>query len=292
MTQFSGTGVAIVTPFDKHRNVDYQAIKRLIKHLTDGNVNFIVVQGTTGETPVLTADEKTKVLQTVIEANTGKLPVVLGIGGNNTAEVVHEIQTRDLKGVDAILSVTPYYSRPTQAGLYAHYKAVAESTTLPIILYNVPSRTGVNLTAETCVRLAQDFKNIIAVKEASGNWMQIMKIVKNKPEHFTVLSGDDALCVPQFAIGVQGVISVVANAYPAEFSQMVKSALSNDFASARTIHFKLLNFTESVFAENNPAGIKAALEMLEICESEVRLPLTDIGGKNYVEIEMAIKEMM
>jgi len=292
MKKFSGTGVAIVTPFDKHRNVDIQALKRLVKHLTEGGVDFLVVQGTTGETSVLSADEKELVLQTVLVANSGKLPVVLGIGGNNTAELVHEIQTRNLKGVDAILSVTPYYNRPTQAGLYAHYKAVAESTELPIILYNVPSRTGVNLSAEICVRLAQDFKNIVGVKEASGNWMQIMQIVREKPEHFSVISGDDALCVPQMAIGAEGVISVVANAYPAEFSKMVTAALKNDFATANKIHYHLLNFTEAVFAENNPGGIKAALEILEICESETRLPLVDVSGKNYVEIEMAIKELM
>ncbi len=292
MVKFKGTGVALVTPFDKHKNIDYPALTRLVNHVVAGGVDFLVVQGTTGETPVLSSAEKVSVLQTVLQANNTQVPVVLGIGGNNTADVINDFKTIDLSGVSAILSVTPYYSKPTQNGLYAHFKAVADNSALPIILYNVPSRTGVNLSADTCLRLANDCKNIVAVKEASGNWAQIMRIVKEKHENFTVLSGDDALAVPQISIGVEGAISVTANAFPTEFSAMIKAALAQDFESASKLHYKLLDFTESIFAENNPAGIKTALDVLEICGSDVRLPLCDIGGKNYVEIELAIKKLM
>lgn len=284
MVNLKGTGVAIVTPFKADGSVDFDALRKLVKHLLEGGINYLVVQGTTGEAACLSKEEKKQVLETVVEENKGKLPIIYGHGGNNTKQLADDLTTKDLSGADAILSVSPYYNKPTQEGIYQHYKMLARHTDLPIILYNVPGRTGSNISAESCLRLANDFENIIAVKEASGNWAQIMQIIKNKPEDFTVISGDDALTMPLFAAGIEGVISVTANAFPQKFSQMVHLALRNDFSRARNLHYHLLDFTESIFAENNPGGIKTALEALEICGHYTRLPITPVSDANKKSI--------
>lgn len=275
MKLLSGTGVAIVTPFTKKGAVDTGALTKLVKHLIAGKVEYLVINGTTGESVTLTSDEKQEVIETVIKANGNKLPLVLGIGGNNTQEVVNTIKKTNLKPFEAILSVAPYYNKPNQEGYYQHYKAVAQSTKTPVILYNVPGRTGSNVTADTQLRIAGDFKNIVATKEASGNLEQMMKIIKNRPKHFSLISGDDTLTLPIIAAGGIGVISVVANAFPKDFSNMVRACLKHDFKAAQPLHYKLLDITEQLFADGNPGGIKYALSRLGICESTVRLPLCE-----------------
>jgi 4-hydroxy-tetrahydrodipicolinate synthase len=270
-----GTGVAIVTPFNKKGEVDVSALDRLVRHLHNGNVEYIVVMGTTGESVTLTAEEKQLVIDTVVRSNRKKLPLVIGIGGNNTQEVVAAIKKADLKPFEAILSVAPYYNKPNQEGYYRHYEAVAHATKKDIILYNVPGRTGSNVTWETQVRIARSFKNIVASKEASGNIEQIMKVIRNKPDGFMVLSGDDNLTLPAIAAGADGVISVVANAYPKEFSSMVRHCLSGKFEKARREHYSLTEITDQLFADGNPGGIKYALSLLKICDAYVRLPLSE-----------------
>lgn len=275
MKLLSGTGVAIVTPFTKKGAVDTAALTKLVKHLINGKVDYIVINGTTGESVTLTSDEKQEVIETVLKANGNKLPLVLGIGGNNTQEVITTIKKTNLKPFEAILSVAPYYNKPNQEGYYQHYKAVAQSTKTPVILYNVPGRTGSNVTADTQLRIAADFKNVVATKEASGNLEQMMKIIKNRPKHFSLISGDDALTLPIIAAGGIGVISVVANAFPKDFSNMVRACLKHDFKTAQPLHYKLLDITEQLFADGNPGGIKYALSRLDICEPTVRLPLCE-----------------
>jgi 4-hydroxy-tetrahydrodipicolinate synthase len=275
----TGTGVAIVTPFDRKGRVDTGALTKIVKHLHAGNVEYIVVLGTTGESVTLTKEEKKLVIETVIKANGNKLPLVLGIGGNNTAEVIETIQKADLKPFEAILSVAPYYNKPNQEGYYQHYKAVSKSTKKDIILYNVPGRTGSNVTWETQIRIAKDFKNIVATKEASGNIEQIMKIIRNKPKEFMVISGDDNLTLPIIAAGGVGVISVVANAFPADFSEMVRLCIKGDFKSAQKLHYRLTEITDQLFADGNPGGIKYALSLLKKCDPYVRLPLSEPSDK-------------
>jgi 4-hydroxy-tetrahydrodipicolinate synthase len=284
-----GTGVAIVTPFGKKGKVDTGALSTIVKHLHDGKVEYIVILGTTGESVTLDKDEKNLVIETVIKANKNKLPLVLGIGGNNTAEVVHTIEKTDLKPFEAILSVAPYYNKPNQEGYYQHYKAVSGATKKDIILYNVPGRTGSNVTWETQVRIAKDFKNIVATKEASGNIEQIMKVIKNKPKDFMVISGDDNLTLPIIAAGGDGVISVVANAFPSEFSEMVRLCLDHKFTKAHKLHYSLVDITDQLFADGNPGGIKFALSLLKKCGPFVRLPLSEPNDKVKQALTQLIK---
>ncbi len=270
-----GTGVAIVTPFTKKGTVDVKALERLVKHLIDGKVEYLVVMGTTGESVTLTKEEKQLVIDTVVKTNKKRLPLVLGIGGNNTAEVVYALKNTNVKDFVAILSVAPYYNKPNQQGYYEHYKAVSKACKLPIILYNVPGRTGSNVTAETQCKIARDFKNIVATKEASGNIEQIMKVIKNKPKDFMVISGDDNLTLGVVAYGGVGVISVVANAYPKDYSDMVRAALKHDMEKAQKLHYRLVDITDALFADGNPGGIKHALSRMKITEPYVRLPLCE-----------------
>ena len=285
----SGTGVAIVTPFTKKGTVDTEGLSKIVKHLHAGKVEYIVVLGTTGESVTLSKDEKKLVIDTVIKANANKLPLVLGIGGNNTQEVIDTIAKTDLKPFEAILSVAPYYNKPNQEGYYQHYKAVSKATKKDIILYNVPGRTGSNVTWETQIRIATDFKNIVATKEASGNLEQIMKIIKNKPKGFMVISGDDNLTLPIIAAGGDGVISVVANAFPKDFSEMVRLSLKHKFSESQKLHYGLIDITDQLFADGNPGGIKYALSLLKKCEAYVRLPLCEPNDKVKQTLEKLIK---
>lgn len=291
MKNLTGTGVAIVTPFTKTGEVDTIALSKLVKHLITGKVEYLVINGTTGESVTLNSEEKNLIIETVIKANGNKLPLVLGIGGNNTSEVVSTFKKTDLKPFEAILSVAPYYNKPNQEGYFQHYKAVAESTKKPIILYNVPGRTGSNVSADTQLRIAHAFKNIVATKEASGNIEQMMKIIKNKPKHFSLISGDDSLTLPIIAAGGIGVISVVANAFPKDFSNMVRACLKHDFKTAQPLHYKLLDITEQFFADGNPGGVKQALLHLDICKPYVRLPLCEPNDKVKEQIKLLVRQL-
>jgi len=288
MDKFKGTGVAIVTPFNSDKSVDYNALEKLVNHLISNGIDYIVVQGTTGESVTLSKQEKEETLAFVIKVNNGRLPIVLGIGGNCTNTVVETFKTTNTDGVDAILSVSPYYNKPTQEGIYQHYKAVAEVSKLPIILYNVPGRTSSNILPATTLRLANDFDNIVAVKEASGNLEQCMEIINNKPADFLVISGDDALVLPMIASGGDGVISVIANAFPKGFSDMVSAVLDSDMETARTLHYKYFEMIHYLFIEGNPAGVKVALKELGIMNDDVRLPLVSVSN----ETNNKIKELM
>jgi len=288
---FRGTGVAIVTPFDKDGQVDYKALEKLLNHIIDGGVNFIVSMGTTSEAATLTETEKKQVLSEVIRVVNKRKPIVLGVGGNNTAQVVETLRNSDFEHIDGILSVAPYYNKPNQRGLYAHFSEVAKNSPVPVILYNVPGRTSSNIAAETTLQLARDFDNIVAVKEASGNFGQIMQIVKNKPEHFSVLSGDDALTLPLISIGVEGVISVVANAFPEHFSKMVQLSLKGNFTEARRIHYALTDIINQLFADGNPAGIKKALSILNITEENLRLPLVKVNETVAEKITELVRQL-
>lgn len=287
-SKFVGTGVAIVTPFSKDGNVDFKGLTSLIEHLIKGKVEYLVVLGTTGESAVLNKDEKSAVINHVLDTVEGRVSLVLGIGGNNTQEVVDTIKHSNLKGFSAILSVSPYYNKPSQEGIYQHYKMIAGVSPLPIILYNVPGRTMSNMTSETTLRLANDFKNIIAIKEASGNVEQCMRIIKNKPKDFLVISGDDNLTLPLIASGADGVISVLANAYPKDFSEMVRQALAGNITQAQKLHYKTFEITEQLFADGNPGGVKIALELLKVCGSNVRLPLVKPNEK----VQKRLKELV
>lgn len=274
-----GMGVALVTPFKTDYSVDYEALEKLVEFQIEGGVDYFVVLGTTGETPTLTDEEKRQVIKTVLRINNGRKPIVLGIGGNNTMGVVEQIENTDFEGIDAILSVAPYYNKPSQAGIYQHYKAIAESTTMPIILYNVPGRTGVNIAAETTIRLSRDFNNIVAIKEASGNFRQIDEIIKHKRQDFMVISGDDGITFPLIALGAVGVISVVGNAFPKEFGKMVRLALQGDLSGARDIHYRFVEMIEVLFADGNPAGVKSVLSYMGKIENILRLPLVPTRNK-------------
>lgn len=288
--KLKGTGVALVTPFHKDGSIDFKLLRKLIEHCVEGKAEYLVPLGTTGESVTLTKDEKRAVLDFVIEVNEKRLPVVLGLGGNNTNEIIHCMEDYPLKSVSAILSVSPYYNKPSQRGLLQHYRTIANSSPVPVIIYNVPSRTSVNISADTTLLLAEE-ENIIGVKEASGNFDQCMRILKNKPKDFLFISGDDALTFPLMALGADGVISVVANAYPKEFSEMVRLALEGNFDRARKIHYQLLTFTNLLFTEGSPSGIKAALSMMNICEDYLRLPLVGVSKTTWNKIEEAIKEI-
>lgn len=270
-----GTGVALVTPFDKENAVDYLALKKLVTHCIKGGVNSLVVLGTTGETPTLTKEEKSEILRFVAETADGKVNLIAGFGGNCTQQVIEEINSTDLTGYRFILSASPYYNKPTQEGIYQHYKAIAKASPLPIILYNVPGRTASNILPETSLKLAREVDKIVAIKEASGNIDQCMKLVKNKPKDFIVLSGDDNLVVPQLSFGMDGCISVIANLLPKEFSTMINHGLAGEFNEATAIQFKLSEIIESIFEEGNPVGIKCAMSLQNITTDTVRLPLVN-----------------
>lgn len=275
MDKIKGTGVALVTPFNEDKSLDYKGLENLLNHVIDGGIDYLVLMGTTGESVTLSKGEKEAVVDFCKKINNSRIPVVLGIGGNNTMQVVEDIKSANLDGIDAILSVSPTYNKPSQEGIYQHYKMISGNCPLPIIVYNVPGRTASNISAETTVRLANDFENIVAVKEASGDMDQIMKIIKNKPSDFVVLSGDDGLTLPMIHMGAEGVISVIGQSHPKEYSDMVSFGLSGNQEIANQLHNKLYDFYVPLYAEGNPVGIKACLELLGICKSQVRLPLIE-----------------
>ena len=270
---FKGLGIALVTPFKQDGSVDYEALLRLVDYQLDNGADFFCILATTGETPTLTADEKARIKQLVVDKVQARVPILMGCGGNNTAAVVEELKNGDFKGIDGILSVCPYYNKPSQEGLYQHFKAIAAATSLPVVLYNVPGRTGVNLKAETTVRLARDCENIVAIKEASGNLEQVDEIIKNKPEDFDVISGDDSLTFPMVSCGAVGVISVIGNALPKEFSKMIRLQMRGEYDPARKIHHRFTDLFSLLFVDGNPAGVKAMLHEMGFIENVLRLPL-------------------
>jgi 4-hydroxy-tetrahydrodipicolinate synthase len=290
-SRLKGMGVALVTPFKKDETIDFEALARVVEYQIKSGTDYLVVCGTTAETPTLTESEKDEVKKFVLEINRGRLPVVLGIGGNNTRAIVEKVQSTDLTGIEAILSVTPYYNKPSQEGLYQHYAAIAKASPLPVILYNVPGRTGVNMTAATTLRLANEFQNIIAVKEASGNFSQIDDIIKNKPADFMVISGDDGITFPLITLGATGVISVIGNAFPKEFSRMVRLALKGDYESARIIHHRFTELIELLFVEGNPAGVKSMLAVMGYIENVLRLPLVPNTITTYEKIKRVLNQL-
>ena len=286
-----GTGVALVTPFDKSGKIDFAALEQHLNRIIDGGINYLTLLGTTGEPPTMTKEEKSEILKFVKEKTAGRVPIVLGIGGNNTSAVVEEILNTDLSGIDSILSICPYYTKPSQRGIYAHFEAVAKASPLPVILYNVPGRTSKNIDPDTVIKLANDFKNIVAIKEASGNMNQIMSILAKKPKDFCVISGDDSLAVPMISLGCVGVISVAANVVPVQFSKMIKSALEGDFAAAREIHFSLLELMNALFEDGSPSGAKAALNILGIMEENLRLPLVPVSPSVREKIKTLLSKL-
>jgi len=284
-------GVALITPFKTDESIDFDALARIVEHQIKNGTDYLVVCGTTAETPTLTDEEKEEVTRFVVNCNNGRLPIVLGVGGNNTKAVVEKLQHYDFTGIDAILSVTPYYNKPSQEGLYQHYAAIATASPLPIILYNVPGRTGVNMLPATTLRLANEFKNICAIKEASGNFSQIDDIIKNKPEDFMVISGDDGITFPLITLGAVGVISVIGNAFPREFSRMVRLALEGDYQNARKIHHRFTELIELLFVEGNPAGVKSMLAVMGFIENKLRLPLVPNTIKTYEKIRIVLNQL-
>jgi 4-hydroxy-tetrahydrodipicolinate synthase len=280
MNDLSGTGVALVTPFNKQKEVDFIALKKLVEYVINNGISYLVVMGTTAESPVINNEEKRKILEIVKETNNNRCKIIFGIGGNNTYEILKKIEEYQYdENIYAILSVTPYYNKPNQKGIIAHFSEIARNSSKPIIVYNVPSRTGVNMLAETTLELANKYSNIIAIKEASGNIEQIMFILKNKPKNFNVISGDDSITFPLICLGAIGVISVAANAIPQMFSEMVRLALSNDFIKARELHYKMFDFCKLIFAEGSPAGIKCAMWHLGLMDNELRLPLIPVSNE-------------
>lgn len=288
MKALLGTGVALVTPFNEDRSVDLEGLKRLVNFQIENGVNYLVVLGTTGEPATLTAEEKELVKSTIIEVNNGRLPLVLGIGGNNTYAVVEEIKSTDLSNFDAILSVSPYYNKPTQEGFYQHFKAISLASPKPIILYNVPGRTGKNVAPETVIRLANDFKNIVAVKEAAGDLVQAMRLIQNKPKDFMVISGDDMIALSMVLAGGSGVISVIGQGLPKDFSAMIQFGLNGEIQEANKLHFKVMDSIDYIFEEGNPGGIKALLQKTGICENYVRLPLVEATAQLQEKINSFI----
>lgn len=276
MQSLIGTGVALVTPFKKDFSVDIEALQRIVNFSIDGGVEYLVVMGTTAENATLTADEKELVIKTVIDVNKGRLPLVLGVGGNNTMQIVEELKTRDFSAFEAILSVSPYYNKPTQEGIYQHFKAIAEASPIPVILYNVPGRTASNMLPSTVVRLANDFENVVAIKEAAGDMAQAMQIIKNAPKDFLVISGDDMLALPIVLAGGAGVISVIGQGFPKEFSEMIRLGLNKKAADAFKTHYFLSDSIDMIFEQGNPAGIKQIFQALGIAENTVRLPLVSV----------------
>lgn len=274
--KLKGTGVALVTPFNADLTIDFDGLTKLVNHQIENGTNYLVIMGTTGESPTISASEKRNIIDHVTKINNGKLPLILGIGGNDTLKVAEQIKNENLDGISAILSVSPYYNKPNQNGIFNHYTFLADNSPLPIILYNVPGRTGSNISTETTLKLAQH-PNILGTKEASGNFVQCMDIINQKPENFSVISGDDAFTLPFLSFGMDGVISVIANAYPKLFSTMVKNGLNNNFTEAQIQHYKLLDAMNLIFADGSPGGIKVILEKLGICQSFLRMPLSPVS---------------
>lgn len=286
-----GVGVAMITPFKDDESVDYEALGKLVDYQIQNGTDYIVALGTTAETPTLTEDEKEKILDTVISRVHGQIPVILGLGGNNTRAIVDKLKQNNFNGVDAILSVAPYYNKPSQEGLYQHFKAIAEASPLPVVLYNVPGRTGINMSAETTLRIANDFKNVIAIKEASGDITQMDEIIKRKPEYFDVISGDDGVTFPLITLGAIGVISVIGNAFPKEFSRMVRLSLAGDYQSALTIHHSFSELFKLLFVDGNPAGVKCMLSMMGYIDNKLRLPLVPTQITTFEKIRNVLIEL-
>ncbi|HIX75162.1 MAG TPA: 4-hydroxy-tetrahydrodipicolinate synthase [Candidatus Parabacteroides intestinipullorum] len=286
-----GMGVALITPFKEDESVDYEALGRLVDYQVQNGTDYLVVLGTTAETPTLTEEEKRNIIDLVVSHVRGRIPIVLGVGGNCTRNVVDQLKHGNFQGIDAILSVVPYYNKPSQEGIYQHYKAIAQATKLPIVLYNVPGRTGVNMTAETTLRIAREFKNVIAVKEASGNITQMDDIIKNKPDRFNVISGDDGITFPLLTLGAVGVISVIGNAFPREFSRMVRLALAGDYENSRLIHHRFTELFSLLFVDGNPAGVKSMLNMMGFIENKLRLPLVPTRIVTYEKIRDVLRQL-
>ena len=289
--EFRGTGVAVVTPFHKHGTVDFTSLGKIIEHLVTNDIDYIVALGTTAEVATLSENEKIAVTDFIIEAVDKRVPIMLGIGGNDTLKIVEQVKNMSFDGISAILTVAPYYNRPQQRGLFYHFKSIVDVSPVPMVIYNVPSRTSVNISAETTLKLANEVTGIIGIKEASGNILQCMEIIKNKPKDFLIISGDDALTLPLIAAGADGVISVVANAFPKEFSEMVNLALAGNMKKAREIHYKLLKFINAIFEDGSPSGVKAALEVMELCSNNLRLPLVKVNKQTNANISAIIKDI-
>ncbi len=289
--KFKGLGVALITPFQADGTIDEAALIRLVEYQIRGGVDFLCIMGTTAETPTLSSDEKRWLKQLLVERVAGRVPLLMGCGGNNTAAVVKDLRTGDWRGIDGVLSVCPMYNKPSQEGLYQHFRAIAEASPVPVVLYNVPGRTGVNMTAETTLRLARDFDNIVAIKEASGNITQMDDIIKNKPSTFDVISGDDGITFPLITLGAVGVISVIGNALPAEFSRMVRLALHGDYPSALTIHHKFAELFKLLFVDGNPAGVKAMLAAMGMIENQLRLPLVPTRLTTMEQISAILRDL-
>ena len=287
---FKGLGIALITPFCEDGSVDYKSLVRLMEYQLDNGADFFCILATTGETPCLTKDEKQKIKDLVVSTVKGRVPILMGCGGNNTAAVVEELKTGDFRGIDGVLSVCPYYNKPSQEGLYQHFKAIAAATSLPVVLYNVPGRTGVNLKAETTVRLARDCENIVAIKEASGSLEQVDEIIKNKPKDFAVISGDDALTFPMISCGAEGVISVIGNALPKEFSRMIRLEFKGEYEGARKIHHRFTELFSLLFVDGNPAGVKAMLHEMGFIENVLRLPLVPTRISTLQKMSEILKE--
>ncbi|MBR0273204.1 MAG: 4-hydroxy-tetrahydrodipicolinate synthase [Bacteroidaceae bacterium] len=289
--KFRGLGIALITPFKADGSIDEEALIRLVEFQIKGGADFLCIMGTTAETPCLTPDEKRWLKETLVQRVAGRVPLLMGCGGNNTAAVVRELQETDWTGIDGVLSVCPMYNKPSQEGLYQHFRAIAEASPVPVVLYNVPGRTGVNMTAETTLRLARDFENIVAIKEASGNITQMDDIIKNKPEGFDVISGDDGITFPLITLGAVGVISVIGNALPREFSRMVRLALNGDYPSALHIHHKFAELFKLLFVDGNPAGVKAMLHAMGMIENQLRLPLVPTRLTTMEQISNILREL-
>ena len=288
---FKGLGVALITPFLEDGSVDYKSLIRLVEYQLNNGADFFCILATTGETPTLTAEEKQKIKDLIVDLVGGRVPILMGCGGNNTAAIVHELQTGDFRGVDGILSVCPYYNKPSQEGLYQHFKTIAAATQLPVVLYNVPGRTGVNMTAATTVRLAHDCPNIVAIKEASGNLEQVDEIIKNKPQSFDVISGDDSLTFPMVSCGAVGVISVIGNALPREFSKMIRLQMKGEYDGARKIHHRFTDLFSLLFVDGNPAGVKCMLSEMGYIENRLRLPLVPTRISTLQRMSEIMKEL-
>lgn len=288
---FKGLGIALITPFKEDGSVDYDALKRLVTYQLDNGADFMCILATTGETPTLTATEKQTIKDFVVDLVQARVPILMGCGGNNTAAVVDELKNGDFKGIDGILSVCPYYNKPSQEGLYQHFKAIAAATELPVVLYNVPGRTGINMKAETTIRLARDCQNIVAIKEASGSLEQVDEIIKNKPRDFDVISGDDALTFPMVSCGAVGAISVIGNALPKEFSKMIRLQMHGEYNPARKIHHRFTDLFSLLFVDGNPAGVKAMLSEMGFIKNVLRLPLVPMRIKNMQRMSEILKEL-
>ena len=289
--KFKGLGIALVTPFKADGSVDYDALVRLVDFQLSHGADFLCILGTTAETPTLTAEEKRQIRDVVVQRAGGRVPLLMGCGGNCTSAVINELKSTDWTGIDGVLSVCPMYNKPSQEGLYQHFKAIAQASPVPVVLYNVPGRTGVNMTAETTLRLARDCENVVAIKEASGNITQMDDIIKNKPANFDVISGDDGITFPLITLGAVGVISVIGNALPAEFSRMVRLALKGEYAQALHIHHKFTELFKLLFVDGNPAGVKATLQAMGVVENELRLPLVPTTLVTMEKISTIVREL-